>query len=322
MKFVDDAMDRVDRFQRHHRWAAFPLAVIKKFGDDGAGNLASLLALYGFLSMFLLLMVFVTILGIVLHGNKELTDSLVHSVLGQFPVIGDQIKVHSLDKSGIALVIGIVGGLFSGLNVIRVAQMSMDEVWDVPKKLRPNFMSSIVRALLMLAVAGAAVVGATVLSGLAAAASGFGVWAKIGGILGATALNIGVFLLSFRILTVARVTWRDVLPGAILAGVTWQILLLTGAYLVGHQIKNASAVYGVFALVIGLLWWLKMGAQVTLYGAEVNVVRTRHLWPRGLRERSEADEVTLRREAMQEERVEDEKVDVRFERDRVSGYEP
>jgi membrane protein len=230
--------------------------------------------------------------------------------------------VHSLHRSGLALVIGIVGGLYSGLSVIRVAQMSMDEVWDVPKKLRPDFMSSIVRALLMLAVAGAAVVGATVLSGLAAAASGFGVWAKIGGIVGATALNIGVFLLSFRILTVARVTWRDVLPGAILAGVTWEILLLSGAYLVGHQIKNASAVYGVFALVIGLLWWLKMGAQVTLYGAEVNVVRTRHLWPRGLRERSEADEVTLRREAMQEERVEDEKVDVRFERDRVSGYEP
>jgi membrane protein len=322
MKFVDDAMDRVDRFQRHHRWAAFPLAVVKKFGDDGAGNLASLLALYGFLSMFLLLMVFVTILGIVLQGNSELTDKLVHSVLGQFPVIGEQIKVHSLHRSGLALVIGIVGGLYSGLSVIRVAQMSMDEVWDVPKKLRPDFMSSIVRALLMLAVAGAAVVGATVLSGLAAAASGFGVWAKIGGIVGATALNIGVFLLSFRILTVARVTWRDVLPGAILAGVTWEILLLSGAYLVGHQIKNASAVYGVFALVIGLLWWLKMGAQVTLYGAEVNVVRTRHLWPRGLRERSEADEVTLRREAMQEERVEDEKVDVRFERDRVSGYEP
>jgi YihY family inner membrane protein len=322
MKVVDDAMDRLDRYQRRHRWAAFPLAVVKKFGDDGAGNLASLLALYGFLSMFLLLMVFVTILGIILHGNTKLENDLVHSILGQFPVIGNQIKVHSLDRSGLALFVGIVGGLYSGLGVIRVAQLAMDEVWDVPKKLRPNFMSSILRALLMLAVAGAAVVGATVLSGLAAAASGFGVWAKIGGILGATALNIGVFVLSFRILTVARVSWRGVLPGAILAGVTWEILLLTGTYLVGHQIKNASPVYGVFALVIGLLWWLKMGAQVTLYGAEVNVVRARRLWPRGLRDRTDADEVTLRREALQEERQEDENVDVRFEDGHATGYQP
>jgi YihY family inner membrane protein len=323
MKVVDDAMDRLDRYQRRHRWAAFPLAVVKKSSDDGTGNLASLLALFGFLSMFLLLMVFVTILGIILHGNTKLEDELVHSILGQFPVIGNQIKVHSLDRSGLALVIGIVGGLYSGLGVIRVAQLAMDEVWDVPKKLRPNFMSSILRALLMLAVAGAAVVGATVLSGLAAAASGFGVWAKIGGILGATALNIGVFVLSFRILTVARVSWRDVVPGAILAGVTWEILLLTGTYLVGHVITNASPVYGVFALVIGLLWWLKMGAQVTLYGAEVNVVRSRRLWPRGLRDdRTEADEITLRREALQEERQEDENVDVRFEDGRASEYQP
>lgn len=314
MKLVDNTLDRFDVFQRRHRWAGFPMAVMKKFGDDRAGNLASLLALYGFLSMFLLLMVFVTILGIVLHGNTKLQGDLVHSILGQFPVIGDQIKVHALDRSGLALVIGIVGALYAGLGVIRVGQTAMDDVWNVPRKSRPNFWSSILRSLLMLAVAGVAVVGATVLSGLAAAASGFGVWAKIGGILGATALNIGVFVLSFRILTVARVSWRDVLPGAVLAGVTWQILLLTGAYLVGHQIKNASPVYGVFALVIGLLWWLKMGAQVTLYGAEVNVVRTRHLWPRGLRGLTDVDEATLRREARQEERVQGEEVDVRFER--------
>ena len=53
MKLVDRTLERMDEFQRRHRWAAFPFAVIKKFGDDGAGNLASLLALYGFLSMFL-----------------------------------------------------------------------------------------------------------------------------------------------------------------------------------------------------------------------------------------------------------------------------
>ena len=78
----------------------------------------------------------------------------------------------------------------------------------------------------------------------------------------------------------------------------------------------ASAIYGVFALVIGLLWWLKIGAQVTLYAAEINVVRNKHLYPRSMREPpSDADEVTLHREAMQEERVPEEPIDVHFERD-------
>jgi YihY family inner membrane protein len=319
MKLVDNTLERVDRFQRRHRWAAFSFAVVKKFGDDRAGNLASLLALYGFLSLFLLLMVFVTILGIILHGNTKLEGDLVHSILGQFPVIGAKIKAHSLNRSGLALIIGIVGALYTGLGVVRVGQQAMDDVWNVPMKDRRNFLSSILGALLMLAVAGAAVVGSTVLSGLAAAASGFGVWAKIGSVVAATAVNVAVFMLSFKILTKARVGWGDVIPGAILAGITWEILLLSGTYLVGHQIKNASAVYGVFALVIGLLWWLKIGAQVTLYAAEVNVVRARRLWPRGLTERSEADEVTLRREAQQEERVPGESVEVRFEQEDRGG---
>jgi len=316
VKLVDRTLERMDDFQRRHRWAAFPFAVMKKFGDDDAGNLASLLTLYAFLSMFLLLMVFATVLGFVLHDNLDLQTKLIKTVLGQFPVIGDQIQVKSLDRSGLALIIGVVGALYSGLGVVRITQQSMDEVWDIPKKLRPNFLNSIMRALLMLGVFGAAILLATFLSGLATAVSGYGAWAKVGTILAATALNIGVFLVAFKILTVAKVSWRDVVPGAIVAGVTWEILQLTGTYLVGHQLKNASNVYGAFALVIGLLWWLKIGAQVTLYAAEINVVRVKHLYPRGMREPpAEADHAALERKAEQEERVPEERVEVSFDRD-------
>ena len=67
---------------------------------------------------------------------------------------------------------------------------------------------------------------------------------------------------------------------------------------------------------IGLLVWLHLLAQMTLYAAEINVVRNKHLYPRSMREPpSDADEVTLHREAMQEERVPEERIDVHFERD-------
>src|SRR5438105_10249761 len=213
MKAIDDALDRIDRFQRGRRWLAFPLAVVKKFGDDKAGYLAALIAYYTFFSMFLLLIVFVTVLGYVLHGNKHLTDSIAGSVLGQFPVIGHEIRVHSLTGSGVALVLGILGSLWSGLGGVKAAQNAMDSVWDVPQKHRPNFVTSLVRSLLMLAVLGAAAVGATVLSGLAAGGGSFGIALKIVGLAGGLALNFGVFLLAFRILTVAEVSWSDVLPG-------------------------------------------------------------------------------------------------------------
>jgi membrane protein len=96
VKLVDDTLDRVDRAQRSKPFLGFPLAVVKKFGDDKAGYLAALIAYYTFFSMFLLLIVFVTILGFVLHGNPDLTKIIKDSILGQFPVIGKQIRVRSL----------------------------------------------------------------------------------------------------------------------------------------------------------------------------------------------------------------------------------
>jgi hypothetical protein len=60
--------------------------------------------------------------------------------------------------------------------------------------------------------------------------------------------------------------------------------------------------------------WLHLGAQITLYAAEVNVVVTRRLWPRSLLgpPSSKADERTLTALAKVEERHDIEKVDVEF----------
>ena len=76
---------RVDQFQQRHAWLGFPLAVVKKFGDDQAGKQAALIAYYGFFSLFPLLLVFVTILGFVLHGNVELQHRVINSVKDNFP---------------------------------------------------------------------------------------------------------------------------------------------------------------------------------------------------------------------------------------------
>ena len=60
--------------------------------------------------------------------------------------------------------------------------------------------------------------------------------------------------------------------------------------LVSHQLRHLSNLYGTFATVLGLIWWIALGSIVTVYAAEFNVVVTRHLWPRSLRDtRDRAD---------------------------------
>src|SRR6266508_4008689 len=137
MKSADRLLRRADSQHQERAWIAFPYAVMKKFGDDQAGNLAALIAYYGFLSLFPLMLVLVTLLGMLLRDNPELQDAIRTSALANFPVIGEEISknVHSLRGSGLALGIGLAVAVWAGLG-------------------RPNFWLSLRRAMLMLLVLG------------------------------------------------------------------------------------------------------------------------------------------------------------------------
>ncbi len=276
--------------------------------------LAATIAYYGFFSLFPLLMVLTSIAGIVLRGRTDLQEQLVRSALSQFPVIGTQIRaeVGSIDGSGVAVVVGLALALWAGLGGVRAAQVAMDTVWDVPRKRRPGMPASVGRASLMLAIIGAFVVGAAALA--AAATSALGPIGTTLGLLGSGVLNLAMFAVAFRVLTAASLTWRDVLPGACVTSVAWTALLAAGGWIVEGRLASSSDVYGTFALVIGLLGWIYLGAQITLLGAVINVVLAKGLWPRSLQgnDLTEADERALRRSAGQEERRDEETVAVAF----------
>src|SRR5881394_202872 len=102
---VTDLLHDLDRRQQRHRRIGFLAAVVRKFSDDQAGQLAALIAYYGFVSLFPLLLVLVTVLGFVLQGDPDLQQKILDGTLGQFPILSEQLKLHSLSGSGVALAI-------------------------------------------------------------------------------------------------------------------------------------------------------------------------------------------------------------------------
>ncbi len=287
MKLIDDLIDRADDLQRRRPVLAFPLAVWKKFADDRARDLAALIAYYSFVAIFPLLLVLVTVLDLVLRHQPGLREDLVNSALSAYPVIGPQISsnVSPLQSTGVALVVGIVGALLGARGIAMAMQNALNSVWAVPQERRPAFPWSMLRGIGLIAVIGIGQIVTVVLSGIAGGLGHLltGAPAEAGTIALAFFLNIGVFWVAFRLATAAEVSWRQLFLGAVLSAASWQVLQVLGGFIVGRSLQHSSALYGVFGIVLGLLAWLYLQAQITLYAAEACAVRAWRLWPRSLR---------------------------------------
>jgi Predicted membrane protein len=274
---------RVDRFQRRHPVASFPLAVLYKYFEDFGPYLAALIAYYAFVSLFPLLLLLATVLGLVLAGDPGLQQQVLHSALRQFPVVGDQLgNPKQLGGGTVGLIVGILGSLYGGLGVAQAAQYAMNTAWRVPRNSRPNPFQARGRSLL-LATAGLTVIATTALSTLGTAEAGsFGTAVRAGVLAASVTINTVVIVFAFRFATTRPLSIRDVALGAITAALAWQLLQSVGIVYVGHVVKNSSATNGVFALVLGMLAFLYVTATVVVLCVEINVVWVDHLYPRAL----------------------------------------
>jgi membrane protein len=281
-------LDRADVYQRGHRWAGLPLAVLYKFYDDQGTYLAALLTYYAFVSLFPLLLILVAVLGTVLSGSPELRQRALDSALGEFPVIGDQLgeNIHSFHGSAVALGIGIAGSLYGALGVAQAAQYALNKIWAVPRHARPNPFRSRLKGLLFLSILAVGLCASTLLATGVPAASVFGArpatGVQIAAVAAAVALNTGLLLLIHRVLTERELPSRALLGSALGGACAWQVLQWGGSYYVSHVLRGATATYGLFGIVLGLLAWLYLGALIFLMAAEVSAVRVMKLWPRSL----------------------------------------
>jgi uncharacterized BrkB/YihY/UPF0761 family membrane protein len=236
--------------------------------------------------------------------------------LADFPIIGDQLtqSITSLRGSGLAVAVGLIFLLWGSLGVTQIAQHAMAEVWNIPGVARPSLPTRVTRGLLLFGVLGLGAALTTALASLATV-SGTSVPSRVGGVLASVAANIGLYIAAFRVTTPKQVHTRDLWLGAVIAALAWSVLQVVGGYLVAHQLRHTSQVYGYFASVLGLISWLYLGAQVTIYAAELNVVRARHLWPRSIVQPplTSADRRALTDIALQGERRPEQTVEVTFD---------
>lgn len=262
---------RVLNLRRRSAFADLLVLSATNYRLHRTGRNATLVAHFAFLSIFPLLLVFTTILGFVLENYPKVRESILDSAFSRIPILGPELAKHPerLQGNVYVLVVGLLVTLWAGMKAFNMLQFSLDDIAEVSLDERPNILRSRLRSLLGIAIVGGGQVAAAALTGFVGV-TGVAILSRIGLILAAVLVNTAVLAASYRWLTMRPQSWRELAPGAILAGLGFAVLQVVGTAFVGRAISRASPVYGTFATVIGLIAWLSLHAMVALLGAELN----------------------------------------------------
>ncbi len=258
--------------QRPPAWLREPLSA---FFTARGPHLAAMIAYFALMSLVPLVFLSLSLLG--LAGQARASSFLVTELEHAFP--GSSIKsivkvVNTVHNN--AAVLGVVGGLgllWSSLSLFSALESAFNVVWGLPNR---SFLRGKARALALLAISLVTLFVALLVGSLgveairrfAPGALGSQPVAYFLSILGSTGGVLAFLLASYRTLTNTRLTWREVMPGAVAATVlleaTFQVLpvyLRLSTDVVALQVLGGPVV---------LLVWLYVMSNVIVLGAEVN----------------------------------------------------
>jgi YihY family inner membrane protein len=327
MNPVEKTIRGIDSTQRRFTPTAFVFGVIKKYGDDHGGVLVSNLAYSSFISLFPLLLVMVTILGKVVAGDPSLQKKVTDAVANKIPLgqtLTGNIHAGTLQRSStIGLIVGLIVLIYGATGLAQAGLFTMEQVWNLPGPARPGFLQRLGRAVLFLTLLGGGVIVTTGLASLPTYLPNWGFWSTLLITVVTVVFAAGMYLGGFRALTPKGVPTRSLLPGAITGGILWTVLQLLTTWLV-HHFLHSDSVYGVFATVLGLLAWIYLAVEITVYSAEINVVLARRLWPRSIVQPplTEADRASMALQALQNQQRPEQHIEVTFDDRPADAPEP
>lgn len=282
MKALQSIQKKIEKYQMSHSWVGFPAAVIKRYGDEEVGKQAALITYYGFLSLFPLMLAFLTIIGMMAIGDPELKAKIIEQAFQYFPALGEDLQenVQTVQASGIALAIQLLVLLYGARGVAVTMRDAFNYVWHNDRDHKSNFLVDNLRSFAMIFAVGIGVTIGTIISYFLAKIIDINTTGTILITLVNWVVTMALFLAVFRLGTSSRIKTNDLILGAIIAGTGLLIIQQLGANIMAHYLPRLQGTYGSFALTLGMLFWIYLQAQVIMYALVTTAVSAQKDWPK------------------------------------------
>jgi len=248
----------------------------ERYSEDGGGYLAAAIAFYGFLSLFPLILLALSVIGFLLAARPELQAEMQDAVSAAIPgirsLVGQNLERIAEVRAGSGI-IGLAGLVWTGSGVVGAGRHAVRRVF----REGPHARGLAARAWVLGVTVGLGLLAltATALAAMVVsldAEGPLGVVLRVGGPVVVFGLDLGLFLLTYRVLARSGISFRRLLPGALFAAIGWTILKLVGTWYATSTVERSGSLYGPFAATVGVLVILYLAARLFVYGAELNAV--------------------------------------------------
>ncbi len=262
-----------------------PVRAWRRFTEVRGNLLAAGIAYFAFFSLFPALALAAVVFGFVLGGHPELLDAVGRSLDGMLPGLVKtaahpegilELTPPTTGTLSVAGVVAFVGLVLGGLGWVGSMRAGIRAVFEVPGE-PGNLLTNKLRDLVVFALLGASVLASALLGTVAGGLAGAladrlgwhgtaGTWlVGLAGLVVALLANVGVLVLVLRVLSGVHLPGPALRSGALVGGVALTLLQLFGTQVVALGTRNP--LFGSIVVVVGLLFWLNLVAQVVLVAA-------------------------------------------------------
>ena len=263
---------RVETARAHNGWLDVAISTFKRFSDGDGGFYAAGLTYYAFFSVFPLVLFSVSALGFVTFLSQNLKQDLLDAGRKSFPLISEILTANNLTKIEDArfslAAVGLLLVLYSGTGGIVAFEHALNRIYGVDEE--GTFVQKRVRSLRFLGTIGVIAIISVALGAVwriidSPVVSVFAFMAGFG-------TSVLLFASAYRFLPRSNLTWREVLPGAVVAGAIFEGLKIVGPIYLSSGEEGRNATFGAFAAAAGLLVSAYLICQVALLAAQLNAV--------------------------------------------------